>query len=335
MIMKLSIKKKLYIILFWLFLFVGCICPLWLSSQAKNKIPGYEEDFTSRLGWRVYKYDGVEKDQTLRQNVINLFYPKTEKGDSAIYQIIRDIALWVMIIFIVWAGASLLLNKKPEESRKHLYSLLYILLWWVFIYWANWLFWDVFKFSWDSFTTWEVWLEWFTDSLIWKVFFFVLSATKAAAFFVAIIMIVITWFRVMAAWEWEKWKKLVKGLINVVIALLVIKWVDFIYWIAADSNNFVQKASDLIINIAKIFGRLYWIVTVIMVIIAWYLYITDGGTWSNFKKASNILVNILLSALVLFSFLLITYQIFAEFQTWGDAVSDTSTALLHITNFYV
>ena len=329
MIMKLSVKKKLYIILFWLLVFIGCVFPLWFSSQAKNKIPGYEDDVAGRLeGW-VIKYDDVKKDQTFRQNIINLFYPRTEKGDSTIYAIIRDIALWVMIIFIVWAGASLLLNKKPEESRKHLYSLLYILLWWIFIYWANWLFWDVFKFSWDSFTTWETGgLEWFTDSLIWKVFFFVLSAAKAAAFFLAIIMIVITWFRVMAAWEWEKWKKLVKGLINVVVALLVIKWIDFIYYLAADSNNFVQKASDFIILVAKIFGRLYWIVTVIMVIVAWYLYITDGWSWSNFKKASNILINILLSALVLFSFLLIVYQIFAEFQTWGDAVTETTSFII-------
>jgi len=164
--------------------------------------------------------------------------------------------------------------------------------------------------------------------------FIVLSAIKAFAFFMAIILIVVTWFRVIAAWEWEKWKKLVKWLINIWVALLVIKWIDFIYYLAADSSNFVQNASDFIINFAKIFAYIYWAVIIIMVIVAWYLYMTDGWSWSNFKKASNILVNILLSWLVLFSFLLILYQIFAEFQTWGDAVSD-ATALLYNNKFYV
>jgi hypothetical protein len=272
----------------------------------------------------------VAKKKSLWDNIKSMFYPKT--GDeSAIYIVIRDMTLWVMILFFVRAWASLLLNKKPEESRKHMYSLLYIILGWVLVYASNWLFWTIFNF-WnmgDSFTQTE-WVKWVTESLTQKVAFVILSAIKAAAFFVAIIMTVVTWFKVIAAGEWEKWKKLVKWLINVVVALLVIKWVDFVYYLAADSSNFVKNASDFIINIAKVFGYLYWIITVIMVIVAWYLYITDGWTWSNFKKATNVLINILLSALVLFWFLLIVYQIFAEFQTWGDAVS-----LLNLTKFYV
>jgi hypothetical protein len=73
-----------------------------------------------------------------------------------------------------------------------------------------------------------------------------------------------------------------------------------------------------------------------MVIVSWYLYITDGWSGSNFKKASNILINILLSALVLFAFLLIIYQIFAEFQTWWDAVSDTiAWTKMVLSNIYV
>lgn len=300
--------------------------------------PSQFADFTSELDDYVLNPSKfkVNPNKTIRDNIKDMFYPKTGEEDSVIYTVIRDITLWIMIIFFVRAWASLLLNKKPEEARKNLYSLLYILLWWVFVFWANRLFWDVFNF-WranDSFTL-GGGLQWFTDTVTWKVFFLVLSAIKAAAFFLAIIMTVITWFKVMAAGEWEKWKKLVKWLINVVVALLVIKWVDFIYYLAADSSNFVKNASDFIENVAKVFGYLYGIVTVIMVIIAWYLYITDGGSWSNFKKASNVLINILLSALVLFGFLLIVYQIFAEFQTWGDAVTDSATALLNFTKFYV
>jgi hypothetical protein len=107
-----------------------------------------------------------------------------------------------------------------------------------------------------------------------------------------------------------------------VVALLIIKWIDFVYYLAADSNNFVQNASDFIINVARIFGYVYWVLIVIIVFVAWYLYITDGWGGSNFKKAGNILINILLSWLVLFAFLLILYQVFAEFQTGWDAVTE-------------
>ena len=312
---------------------------LWISLSLNNFVnaasPKYEEDFASHLWWFVKKpWDvWVDENNTVRENIIALFYPSRYWANN-IYKVIRGITLWVMIIFIVIAWASLLLNKKPEESKKHLTSLLYILLWWVFVYAANWIFGDVLNFwrSGDDFTPGQEGIWWFTSAMIWKessVLFVVLSAVKAFAFFLAIIMIVITWFKVMAAWDWEKWKKLVKWIINVVGALLIIKWVDFIYYLAKDSSTFVKNASDLIINIAKLFGRIYWVITVIMVIISWYLYITDGWSGSNFKKASNILINITLSALVLFAFLLIVYQIFAEFQTWGDAVS-----MLSIAKFY-
>ena len=311
---------------------VGLLLIVWLSLPLFNtveaKAPEYERNFTSHLtkdGWVLNPAkmgQWVDENKQLRQNIVELFYPNVTKDGNYIYKVIRGITVWVMIIFIVMAWASLLLNKKPEESKKHLWSLLYILLWWVFIYAANWLFWDVFNFNAWDFTVGQDGIWWFTKVMIWEwsVAFVILSAIKGFAFFLAIIMIVITWFKVIAAGEWEKWKKLAKWLINVVAALLIIKWVDFIYYLVADSSTFVKNASDFIINVARVFGYIYWVIIVIMVIIAWYLYITDGWSGSNFKKASNVLINILLSALVLFSFLLITYQIFAEFQEWWDAL---------------
>ena len=328
------LKKRLSITLL---LLIWCISFMWNFSNASwrseftnnSSVPQYDKDVAKKLTDSKYvvNVDKVEKDSTLRENIRALFYPWKE-NQNFIYKVMRGITLWVMIIFIVMAWASLLLNKKPEESKKHLMSLLYILLWWVFIYASSWLFWDVINFwrEGDNFTLEKTGIWWFTNVMIWNnsVLFVILSAIKAFAFFLAVIMIVVTWFKVIAAGEWEKWKKLVKWLINVVVALLIIKWVDFIYYLAADSSTFIKNASDLIINVAKIFGWIYWVIIVIMVIAAWYLYITDGWSGSNFKKASNVLVNILLSALVLFSFLLITYQIFAEFQEWWDALEEAT-----------
>ena len=341
-------KKIIYWGISWLLVFVMLLFwnfnnAWWNLFGGGWNLPQYERDFTDPLidGWYVIQNTNVDKEQTIRQNIKTLFYPSVD-WTNTIYHIIRDITLWVMIIFIVMAWASLLLNKKPEESKKNLMSLLYIMLWWVFIYASNRLFGDVLNFwnTGDQFTTEQPGMAWVTEAFIWKnsVLFVILSAIKAFAFFLAIIMIVITWFKVVAAWEGEKWKKLVKWLINVVVALLIIKWVDFIYYLAADSKTFVSNASDFIINAAKVFGWIYWVVIVIMVIVAWYLYITDWWTWDNFKKASNILVNILLSALVLFAFLLIAYQIFAEFQEWWDALETATeieqTAYIPLNNNY-
>jgi hypothetical protein len=333
--MSSTLKKTLCLSVFWLLISAGIF--LWNFSQAwwwwlsdllfNSDLPQYEDDFTKQLTewWYVIEKERVQRDRTLRENVIDLLYP-SEYWQNVLYHVIRDITLWVMIIFIVWTWGSLLLNRKPEETKKSLSSLLYILLWWVFVYAANRLFWEVLHFSNDQFTTWQDGMWWFTDAMIWKssVLFVILSAIKAFAFFLAIIMIVVTWFKVIAAWEWEKWKKLVKGLINVVVALLIIKWIDFIFYLAADSSTFVKNASDFIINAAKVFWYIYWVIIVLMIIVAWYLYVTDGWSGSNFKKACNILINILLSALVLFAFLLIAYQIFAEFQTWWDALIQAS-----------
>ena len=336
------VKNKLFAVVIWILMLIGCILPL--SNFTEATAPTYEDQFVRDLenGWWVLKPEnfGVESKKTLKQNITDMLYPSASKGnDSKIYDVVKGATLWVMILFIVWAGASLLISwKKPEEAKKHLYSLLYILLGGVFIYGASWLFWNVLSFGNDALTNRsEGGIGWVADVFVWKgsVLFVVLSAVKAFAFFLAIIMIVITWFKVMAAWDWDKWKKLVKWLINVIVALLIIKWVDFIYYLAADGGNFVAKSSDFIINVAKVFGWIYWVIVVLMVIIAGYLYVTDGWSWSNFKKASNVLVNILLSGLVLFSFLLITYQIFAEFQTGGDAVEDSTVALLNLSKFYV
>ena len=332
-----NLKRNIYMAIFGLMMVVWCVAPLHNVSFAAP--PKFQEDVASKLtDGRVVNPDKawVEKDKTLRQNIVSLFYP-SESGGGKIYEVVRTALLWIMIGFVVWAGASILFNRKPEDIKKTLRSLVYILLWWVFVYAANRIFGSVLHFNNDSITwsadgTWWIWGV--TNAFVWEnsVLFVVLSALKWFAFFLAIIMTVITWFRVIAAWDGEKWKKLVKWLINVVEALLIIKWIDFIYYLAADSWNFVNKATDFIINVARIFGYLYWWVIVLMVFVAWYLYIIDGWSWSQFKKASNILVNILLSALVLFAFLLILYQIFAEFSTWGDAVADVTA---FISQMYV
>ncbi|GHV21713.1 hypothetical protein FACS189428_2590 [Clostridia bacterium] len=126
-------------------------------------------------------------------------------------------------------------------------------------------------------------------------------------------MTVITGFRVIMAADADKSKKLVRGVLNVVGALVIMKGVDFIYYMAS-VESFATQAADFIISAAKFFGYMYGAAAVLMVFYAGYSFITDGGGGNGFKRAKAILINLLVSGLVLFGFLLILYQVFNEFS---------------------
>ena len=72
------------------------------------------------------------------------------------------------------------------------------------------------------------------------------------AFFIAIIMMVVAGFRMMAGMDQdEKVKAGKKSLINIIIALIFVKIIDYIYAIA-QVPEFPEKVRSLIIDIAKI-----------------------------------------------------------------------------------
>jgi hypothetical protein len=66
-------------------------------------------------------------------------------------------------------------------------------------------------------------------------------------------------------------------------------------------------------EIAKIMWFLMWSWLVLMIFYAGFLLLTDQWKSENMKKAKNIIVWVLLTALVVFILLLIMYQLFAEF----------------------
>ncbi|MDR2415172.1 MAG: hypothetical protein LBD75_00725 [Candidatus Peribacteria bacterium] len=136
---------------------------------------------------------------------------------------------------------------------------------------------------------------------------------KGAAFFFAIAMIVVTGFRVVAAADADKSKKLIKGLLNVIGALVIMKVVDFVYYIV-QAENFANQATDFIENVARFCGYLYGAIAVLMVFYAGYSFLTDAGGGNGMKRAKTILINLVVSGLVFFGFLLILYQVFSEFS---------------------
>ena len=126
-------------------------------------------------------------------------------------------------------------------------------------------------------------------------------------------MMVVTWFKIMSAMDQsDKLKSAKKGIMNIVIALVLIKIIDYVYYIA-QSPSFASKASDLIVNVATVMGYVLWAMLVAAIFYAGFLLITSSGKEESMKKATGMIVNIVIVAAVVFLFLLIVYQIFNEF----------------------
>ena len=251
---------------------------------------------------------GVRPEKGLLENIEALII---QWGDGGLFNICKNLALIAIILFIVIEGVKLVIKgKEGGDVKEAVKNLWYIALGAVFIRGASWLFGNVLNVgqnaNFEDLATRASQGQW---SLVWEV----LSLFKGGAFFYAIIMLVVTGFRVVAAADGEKGKVIAKGVINVVVALLIIKGVDYIYYMASQ-DNFISEATEFIKNLAKVFGFLYGAAATGIVIFAGYSLVTDNGTGEWMKKAKGRLINLAVSGLVLFGFLLILYQLFDEFS---------------------
>lgn len=266
---------------------------------------------------KVFDISCVSKTNTFKQNVECLFFPTpTSAGNGAVAGgylrgIIKYVGYILVFVYLVMSAIRLVISgKKSENLKAELNNFLYIMIGAALFFWAVWLFSQVINLSAIDQTS------GLKDNLVSNtgILFFVLTFLKWAAFFLAIVMIVITGFQMMNPSSGEEgWgKKLFKNLAAVIAALVGMKVVDFLYYIASQ-QDFTKRAGEFIIQIAKMLGYLSGSVIVIMIIYSGYLLIVDGGKWENFKKAKNTLINIVLAVGSLFLFLFVIYQIFSEF----------------------
>ena len=264
---------------------------------------------------KVFDISCVSKTNTFKQNVECLFFPTpTSAGSGAVAGgylrgIIKYVGYILVFVYLVMSAIRLVISgKKSENLKAELNNFLYIMIGAALFFWAVWLFSQVINLSAIDQTT------GLKDNLVSNtgILFFVLTFLKWAAFFFAIVMIVITGFQMMNPSSGEEgWgKKLFKNLAAVIAALVGMKVVDFLYYIASQ-QDFTKRAGEFIIQIAKMLGYLSG--SVIMIIYSGYLLVVDGGKWENFKKAKNTLINIVLAVGSLFLFLFVIYQIFSEF----------------------
>lgn len=290
--------------------------------------PSYDDDFANYLttgtpdeyGRVETVYDlWIKRDKSLMENVRCLFYPNAyavvwcdeASAGGKLWDLIRYVGFWILFLFIVIAGVNMILfAKEGDTTKKSLKSLIYM-WYWAFIFFAvTWILWSVLNIeflqgSGDLVAKIEEW----PSSLMFKV----LSFFKILAFFLAVIMMVVFGFKTMAAMDAaDKAKKAAKWVVNILLSLVLIKVIDYVYYIA-QLPSFVQNASEMILQIAKIAWYLLGAAFVVAIFYSGFLLLTDQWSGSNMKKATNTMVGIFLTAIVVFLFLLITYQIFNEF----------------------
>ena len=317
-----KIFKKI-VLLFTLVVISGGVLYAAAPSFDRNFADYLVDDTPDRYGRVETVFNiGIDRNLSLMDNVKMIFYPSNSSftivdkdGNEIIvpawgtlWSLIRSLWFIILFVFLVVAWINLIVKaKEPEETKKAFTSLIYILFGAFLLFWVTWILWtvlDVGNIQWSTA---------FVDSVQNKLFFQILSFFKVLAFFAAILMLVVAGFRMMAAMDKsEKVTIARKWAINVVVSLVMIKLIDYIFYIA-QTPEFSTKLSDMIVNVAI---TLWWIlgsVFVLAIFYAWYMLIVSWGKEESFKKAKSIIVNIFVISLVVFIFLLLVYQVFKEF----------------------
>lgn len=294
---------------------------VWVPPSYENNFTQYLTNWTPDSEGRVESvYDlWIDRDKSLKDNIRCLFYPNSYMvpwcNSASAWGKIRDVARYIwfalLVMYLVMAGIDLIMDGRDSEKVKTaLKSLIFILYWSLLFFGVTWILWWILSVETVQWSAWLVdALQWWPDSLFFKI----LTALKALAFFMAIIMIVFYGFRIMnASDQADKIKTLMRWIMNVVMALVIIKVIDYVYYIA-QLPSFTEQATEFIMEIAKIMWFIMWSGLVLMIFYAWFLLLVDQWKSENMKKAKNIIVWVLMAALVVFVLLLVMYQLFAEF----------------------
>lgn len=257
----------------------------------------------------IYNPNTLKIDPTtsITDNIYQIFYPSTAIGGWVLYTYIRNIGIWILVLFLILNGMYMVWYADTEkELEKARMNFLYIWFGAFLIFAAVWLLWFL-----------KIWAntKWISDIVTTvqnSILFQVLSFLKAAAFFVAVMLIVYHGVQIIRAYEKEdKLKAARNGIINVVASLVFIKVIDFIFYIATQ-EDFKTQAVALIVAASKAIWRLIWWISILYVIYAWFQLITSGWDEARYKNAISTLRAILLVWITIMLFLLITYQLFTD-----------------------
>jgi hypothetical protein len=234
---------------------------------------------------------------------------------------IKVIFQWVLLIYIVYIGAMMVMSmwKNEEDLTKAKTSLWYSLIWLIFInipwsiyaafnkerYWT--IDWSSWYSSWlktpgehdsnifiNAFNFWET-INW---DIIWFLEVIIIS--------IAIFMFIYTWIRVISSrWNDEEITNAKSRIVWWSMALISVWFIEafknFIFgWKIEDWTNIFATLSNLLLFFA-------WPIAIFFLSLAAYYFITSNGDEEKTKKAKNIITNTVIATIILlasYSFLL-------------------------------
>jgi hypothetical protein len=254
----------------------------------------------------------VSSMATFESNIKKLFFPNNETNGWVIWNALRYVAVWLLFVFILRAWALFLFNADDDgELKKAKNNLMYIWYWTFLVFGATWLLWsEVLNVWWSSANVNTVVNE-THNTIIWGILIFF----KTLAYYIAFIFMVYYGFKIMQAQEKEdKIKAWRTGIINIILALIAIKVLDYLYYIA-QWNTFLPKANQLLVSTWKALGWILWVIIILALMYAAFLLFTSRWNEEAWKKSKTIIRNVFLVIFVLFLFILIVYDFAKNFSS--------------------
>lgn len=250
----------------------------------------------------------VDRKSSLKDNIREIFFPDMWKWWK-IFKTIQPIFTGLLLVFIVRAWAMFVMNANNEwELKKAKMNLLYIVFWTFLLFGSIWILGSVLN-VWQTNTTASDVAVATQNTLIWWVLIFL----KSFAYYLAIILVVYYWFKIM---QWNEKEDKIKAwrswVINVILALISIKVLDYVYLIA-QKQNFWAQASSLIASVWTALGWVLWVIVVFSLVYAWFLLVTSRWNEESFKKAKTIVRNIFLVIFIVFLFIVIVFDLVKNF----------------------
>lgn len=308
----------------WLTIALWILCISMLANynipNTFANAPSFEKNYVDYLtnkkwdnpNWNETVWDlsaiWIDKNMSLMDNVKNIFYPDSFGQWGKLWDIVK--VLWFIIFVVMLVLQWLQYTMQADDENKvwwfHI-NFARIFLWGIIFFWATWILW-----IWLN-----IWWDWWSQELLNKldnsILFQIFSWLRAGAFFVAIVLLWYTWRKIMVALDSEeKVKAGRQWILNIVISLIIIKIIDYIYFIA-QTPDFKSRATELIVEVSKVLWYILWWFFTISLIYYWFRLMFSNWDDEGLQKIKNIITAVFLGSLVLFMFFLIIYQITQEF----------------------
>lgn len=224
---------------------------------------------------------------------------------------IKYIFSWVLLIYLVYAGAQMIMSMwtDDEELSSAKRSIWYA---WIGLFFINMpraiynaVKWDKTNINWWIWNSWsnDIWSS--TTNLFINTDVFVLTLNNTVIKFIeimlvwiAITIIIIAWLKIITS-RWreeqvtESKNKIIWSIIWLIFIWFIEAWQKFAYkWAISDWKNIFETIANLALFLA-------WPIAIFFLTLAWYYYITSWWDEEKAKKWKNIIINTVLATAIL------------------------------------